>query len=131
MNQISEPKILADENVSPKVVYWLRRKGLDVIDTKEENWHGQEDEFLLKRAYLQKRFVLTHDSDFGTLAINEGKIYHGIIYLKLMNMKPANVIEVLDKFFLLDIDFAEGTLIVIDKLKIRVRKSNVTRQHGF
>lgn len=46
MNQILEPKILADENVSPKVVYWLRGKGLDVIDTKEENWHGQEDEFL-------------------------------------------------------------------------------------
>lgn len=106
-------------------------KGLDVIDTKEENWHGQEDEFLLERAYLQKRFVLTHDSDFGTLAINEGRNYHGIIYLKLMNIKPAKVIEVLDKFFLLDIDFAEGTLIVIDKLKIRVRKSNVIRQHGF
>jgi predicted nuclease of predicted toxin-antitoxin system len=131
MSQISEPKILADENVSPKVVSWLRGKGLDVIDTKEENWHGQEDEFLLEKAYLQKRFVLTHDSDFGTLTINEGKSYHGIIYLKLKNMKPTNVVEVIDKFFLLDIQFNEGSLIVIDRSKVRVRKSNITRQYGF
>lgn len=128
MRQLAEPKILADENVSPKVVSWLRRKGLDVIDTKEENWHGQEDEFILEKAYVQKRFVLTHDSDFGTLAINEGKNYHGIIFLKLKNMTPANVIEVMNNFFLLDIDFTEGSLIVIDKSKVRVRKSNITRQ---
>ncbi|MFO7875362.1 MAG: DUF5615 family PIN-like protein [Desulfovermiculus sp.] len=131
MNQIPEPKILADENVSPKVVSWLREKGLDVIDTKEENWHGQEDDFLLEEAYLQKRFVLTHDSDFGTFAINEGKSYYGIIYLKLKNMKPTNVIEVIDKFFLLDIEFSEGLMFVIDKSKVRVRKSDITRQHGL
>ena len=50
MSLLSVPKILADENVSPKVVSYLRGKGLDVIDTKEENWQGQEDEFLLEKA---------------------------------------------------------------------------------
>lgn len=131
MVMFSAPKILTDENVSPKVVSWLREKGLDVIDTKEENWHGQEDELLLEKAYMQNRFVLTHDSDFGTLAINEGKKYYGIIYLKLKNMKPLNLIKIIEKFFLLDIDFSCGTLIVIDKAKIRIRRSNITRRHSF
>jgi len=131
MTLLSAPKILADENVSPKVVSYLRGKGLDVIDTKEENWQGQEDEFLLEKAYIKNRFILTHDSDFGTLAINKRKKYYGIIYLKLKNMKPSNVIKVIEKFFLLDIEFSYGTLIVIDKAKVRVRKSNITRQHSF
>ena len=44
-------KILADENISPKVVAFLRQSGLDVLDTKELHWHGQEDDELLKAAY--------------------------------------------------------------------------------
>ena len=44
MSLLSAPRILTDENVSPKVVSYLRKKGLDVIDTKEEKWHGKEDE---------------------------------------------------------------------------------------
>ena len=59
--------ILADENVSPRVVAFLREQKLDVLDTKEELWHGREDDQLLDVAYRQRRFVLTHDTNFGTL----------------------------------------------------------------
>ncbi len=31
-------RVLADENVSPKVVAFLRNHGLDVLDTKEQGW---------------------------------------------------------------------------------------------
>jgi predicted nuclease of predicted toxin-antitoxin system len=62
-------KILTDENISPKVVSFLREKGIDIIDTKEEKWHGREDEYLLEKAFEDNRFILTHDSDFGTLAV--------------------------------------------------------------
>ena len=67
LNQIT---LLADENISPKVVASLRLMGLDVLDTKEQHWHGTKDEKLLATAYQEHRFILTHDSDFGTLAIN-------------------------------------------------------------
>lgn len=33
-----ELHILADENISPKIVAFLRNEGLDVLDTKEQGW---------------------------------------------------------------------------------------------
>ncbi len=36
-------KILTDENVSPCVVSFLRQKGIDAIDVKEEGWQGKDD----------------------------------------------------------------------------------------
>ena len=60
-------KILADENVSPKVVAYLRNIGLDILDVKEQQWFGKADVELLKIAYAEQRFVLTHDSDFGDI----------------------------------------------------------------
>ena len=61
-------RILADENVSPKVVAFLRDQGIDVVDTKERGWQGKSDDELLETAYQENRWVLTHDSDFGSLA---------------------------------------------------------------
>lgn len=117
-------KILTDENISPRVVVFLRESGVDVVDVKEENWHGEEDEDLLGRAWSESRYVLTHDSDFGTLAINEGKNYYGIIYLRLKNLKILNVIRVLDGLLQSDADFSPGRLMVVDESRIRIRRSN-------
>nr|VFK39384.1 MAG: Predicted nuclease, contains PIN domain, potential toxin-antitoxin system component [Candidatus Kentron sp. TC] len=114
-------RILTDENISPAVVSFLREKGMDVADTKERKWHGSEDEYLLEKAYSEDRFILTHDSDFGTLAINEGKRYHGILYLRLRRPKVSNVIKAMEQLFMLETEFQAGNLIVIDDLRIRIR----------
>lgn len=52
-------KILADENISPKIVKFLRENDFDVLDTKEQNWCGKEDAFILERSIAEERFVLT------------------------------------------------------------------------
>lgn len=114
-------RILADENVSPKVVAFLRGKGVDVLDTKEELWQGREDDELLEVAYMQGRFVLTHDSDFGSLAIHQGKKYFGIIYLRLSNPHPRNVIDMCRKLLHVDADISRGALVVVEEGRIRIR----------
>lgn len=118
-----EIRIITDENISPKVVTYLREQGIDVIDTKEQNWHGKEDEEILENAYREKRFVLTHDSDFGTLAINEGKRNYGIIYLRLRNVNPRNVIKVYEQLLGLDTAISPGTILVIEETRIRIKYS--------
>ena len=119
--KIQDVKILADENISPKVVGFLRNIGLDVLDVKEQHWYGQNDEALLDTAYRDHRFILTHDSDFGTLAVNKGKPYYGILYLRLKNLKSTNVIQVCDHLFRKDLDVSSGTILVIEETRIRIR----------
>ncbi|MBE0638727.1 MAG: DUF5615 family PIN-like protein [Bacteroidales bacterium] len=94
------------------------------LNTKEEKWHGAEDRFLLEKALGLKRFVLTHDSDFGNLIINAGQKFYGIIYLRLKSQHVKNVIEVLEKFFRIELDIKDSQIIVVTEDKIRVR--NVT-----
>jgi len=43
--------ILTDENIHPEVVAYLRTKGFDVLDVKEEGWQGKKDSDL--RVYFQ------------------------------------------------------------------------------
>jgi predicted nuclease of predicted toxin-antitoxin system len=119
--KLRQIRILADENLSPKVVDSLRQLGIDVLDTKEEQWHGASDETLLTIAHQEQRFVLTHDSDFGTLAINQEKACYGILYLRLRDLKPANVIRVCRHLFVQDMEISPYSIWVIEETRIRIR----------
>ena len=44
--RFSQIKIIADENISPRIVCWFRKNGFDILDVKEENWQGFSDEFI-------------------------------------------------------------------------------------
>lgn len=118
-NQI---KILSDENISPKVVAFLRQVGFDVLDVKEEQWFGRVDEALLNIAYQEERFVLTHDADFGTLAIHQGKPCYGILYLRLKNISPATMIQVWSELMQKELEIVPQSIWVIEEKRIRVRR---------
>ena len=47
-------KILADENISPKVVAFLRSHGIDVLDTKEQSWFAKKMKNSLK-SHIKKK----------------------------------------------------------------------------
>lgn len=117
-------KILTDEHVSPKTVAFLRNQGLDVLDTKEQGWQGKTDDRLLEIAYRDTRWMFTHDADFGTLAIHEGKPYVGIIFLRLKNMKADNVIRVCHQLLHHEMDFLQRALVVVEESRIRVRRED-------
>jgi predicted nuclease of predicted toxin-antitoxin system len=82
------PDLVADMNIAAAVVRFLRSVGIDVISADEQGWHNLTDTEILKRAHARHRFVLTHDSDFGTLAIHTGLAFTGVIYLRPGN-RPA------------------------------------------
>jgi len=119
--RLHQIKLLTDENISPKVVASLRQHGINILDTKEQKWYGTDDEILLRIAYQEQRFVLTHDADFGTLAINQGKPCYGILYLRLRNIKPLNVSRVCHELFQQDMEITPHTIWVIEEARIRIR----------
>jgi predicted nuclease of predicted toxin-antitoxin system len=51
------------------VIDWLRNQGLDVLTVHEANLAAADDQNVLPLAHTQHRVVVTHDSDFGTLAV--------------------------------------------------------------
>jgi predicted nuclease of predicted toxin-antitoxin system len=119
--RFTDIKLLTDENISPRVVSFLRRNGFDVLDVKDLGLNGTSDQILLDLAFKEQRFVVTHDADFGTLAINNEQPCYGILYLRLMKQNAPNVIEVLKAFIAMNPVLLSGSLIVINENRIRVR----------
>ena len=73
--------LLADENVHPDVIVFLREAGLDVESVSEQGKFGLPDIQVLVQATQAGRVVLTHDSDFGGLALMGAK-FIGIVYVR-------------------------------------------------
>ena len=117
--------LLADENVHPDVIVFLRKAGLDVESVSEQGKFGISDTQVLQAATKAGRVVLTHDSDFGGLALM-GAQFVGIVYvrpghihaeftIKTLEAIRDNAPEVTPPFILV----AERTG---DTVKIRVRQ---------
>jgi len=87
--------ILADENVHPEVIEFLRNTGLDVDSVAEQRSFGLSDAEVLRQATEAERVVLTHDSDFGGLALMGAK-FTGIIYLRPGHIRAAFTIKALE-----------------------------------
>jgi predicted nuclease of predicted toxin-antitoxin system len=68
-----------DENIDPDVAKALRRRGIDVTTTQEMNLLGQPDEVQFDFVCRQKRVIVTHDTDFFSLAI-QSKDHCGIAF---------------------------------------------------
>ena len=57
--------VLADENVHPEVIGYLRKAGMVVDSIAEQGNFGLSDTEVLQQATEVGRIILTHDSDFG------------------------------------------------------------------
>ena len=87
--------ILADENVHREVIEFLRKTGLDVDSIAEQGNFGLSDAEVLKQATEAERIVLTHDSDFGGLALM-GTEFVGIVYLRPGHIRADFTIKTLE-----------------------------------
>ena len=85
--------LLTDENIDADVVAWLRGDGFDVFDVSEQGLFGTTDLALLQLAVASGRIVVTHDADFGTLAVLQGEPVIGLVYLRPGHIDPVFTIE--------------------------------------
>lgn len=61
-------KLLADECCAARLVGALRDHGHDVLYAAE-TMQGKPDRSILRRAYDERRLLLTEDKDFGELVV--------------------------------------------------------------
>lgn len=125
MNPLDFPS-LADENVHPDVVLFLRQQGHDIRSVAEEALFGQRDLALLRLAYADGRVVLTHDSDFGTLVITQDEPFIGIVYLRPGHIRPEFTTSTLQTVAAQSLDVQPPFIVVAEqrerKVQIRTRQ---------
>jgi predicted nuclease of predicted toxin-antitoxin system len=117
--------LLTDENIDPAVVAGLRQLGLDVWDVCESGWQGRSDVELLRRAFQERRVIVTHDSDFGTLAILSGEPCFGILYLRPGHIDSRFTLVTIQSLLVADPELSPPFVVVVKRsasgTTIRVR----------
>ena len=93
--RLADHRFLTDENIDRDVMRYVCSRGCDVLDVAEEGLFGKSDAVLLRRAVAEQRVIVTHDSDFGTLAIQQGEPVIGVIYLRPGHISPPFTIGTL------------------------------------
>ncbi len=124
--KLVEAPLLADENVDIRIVHALRARGHDIISIRERQDHGLDDASVLAMATGEARVVLTHDSDFGALAVHRGEPFVGIVYLRPGDLRPALVLDVLAFLFSSEFEVSNGFIVVAERrgetTRIRLRE---------
>ena len=116
------PPLVADVNIASQVVQFLRIQGVDVVSACEEGWGSYEDEDILAAAHAMRRFVLTHDSDFGTLVVYQRHPSLGIIHLRPGGRPAAEVIVDLQDLLKMQVDWTPPLVAVYQSGRLRIRR---------
>jgi len=95
MRRVLDYPLLADENIHPEVIAGLRARGKVISSVAAEGLVGQSDSQILRLAYSRGWVVVTHDRDFGSLVLQEGQPYVGIIYLRPGHILASFVLQIL------------------------------------
>lgn len=117
---------LANENFPLFSVRLLRDDGYNVASVIEDT-PGAKDEDVLKRAYEEKRIVLTFDRDYGEL-IYRHKLFTpvGIVYFRFDPSTPEEPVEILLNTLAKGEVAILGKFTVIERGRIRQRTLPMT-----
>lgn len=116
---------MTDENVDPDVAAYLRGLGFDVVGVADIGLQGCPDIDLMAHAVGDDRVILSHDADFGTLAMYQGQPMIGVIYLRPGHIDPAYTIATIDAVLRADPDLQPPFMLIAKRseqqVTIRVR----------
>ena len=119
-------KLLADENIHPQVIQFLRGQGCDIVDTLTLGLGRQADDVILHEAFQNNCIVLTHDRDFGRLAILGRQPMLGIVFLRPGHIDPQFTIATLQVVNAQDFDLSPSFILVARRrglhVQIRLRR---------
>jgi predicted nuclease of predicted toxin-antitoxin system len=119
-------KLFTDANVHPLVVQFLEQQACDVKDVLTLGLGRAADDVILAEAFKDNRIVLTHDRDFGRLAILLRQPIHGIVFLRPGHIDPQFTIATLEAVDARDFDFSPSFILVARRrgshVQLRLRR---------
>ncbi len=116
---------IADENIDPEIINFLRSQSLKVNSLLELDLIGSSDKEILQHALKSKDIILTQDGDFGSLIHTMNLEFYAIVYLRPGHFSGLHHIETLKALFRLDPHLNAPFIVVAEnysgKIKIRIR----------
>jgi predicted nuclease of predicted toxin-antitoxin system len=119
--------LLADENIGPDVIAGLRKRGCGVATAREAGLVGATDRAVIEYAAAASRVVITHDPDFGRLALAAAPgLGAGLVFVRPGHISGDTVLAGLD---VLDraADLSQGFIVTLTlrrggaRIRIRYR----------
>jgi len=118
-------KFLADENVPPALIEFLRDKGFDVKDLRDSAISGSSDSLLIDLARQENRVLVTFDKHFGNILLYPLHTHHGIIRIRIHPPLLSDIVKAFERFLSeFDLETIKGTLIVLEREGFRVRRTS-------
>ncbi|MBL8155060.1 MAG: DUF5615 family PIN-like protein [Anaerolineae bacterium] len=91
---MSEIRFYIDENVDAVVASQLAKHGIDAVNVRDLGLLGDTDENHLQRAGKMGRVLVTHDTDFLSMA-NSGIEHTGIVFARHHKATPGSWVKAL------------------------------------
>ena len=118
------PKFVIDEDMPRSTGTILKKYGYVVKDIRDYGLRGAEDNEIFKYAQNEQAVIITGDKGFGNILKFPPGAHFGIIVANFPDEMPTNEInrQLLEDINGLCEDDFKGNLIVIEPMKIRIRK---------
>ncbi|MEA3506980.1 MAG: DUF5615 family PIN-like protein [Elusimicrobiota bacterium] len=117
-------KFIADENIAPETIEFIRKIGYDIIDVYQANLSGFKDSDIVDFAEKHNRIIISFDLDFGEIYYFSPQRKFGIIILRIHPQLPDKANKLLESFLNLAPSLKpklNNALVVINKRNIRIR----------
>lgn len=117
-------KFVIDEDIPRSTGIILKENGYDVLDIRDHGLRGENDEKIYKFAQENEAVVLTGDRGFGNIQRFPLGKHNGIVVAHFPNEMSTLVInqKLLVGLRCINEEDYKGNVIIIDSLKIRIRR---------
>jgi predicted nuclease of predicted toxin-antitoxin system len=119
--KLADFSLLTDENIDPGVVQFLRSKGFDVFDIKEEKLQGVDDRTIISMAYKLNRVVVTEDGDFPDIIFTQRPDFLGAVHLRPGSFFTAYHVISIEALLQANPDIVPPFIISVEKKSATVR----------
>lgn len=109
---------MVDESTGPMVARWLNAQGHDVLSVYDQA-RGLSDDDVIRRAFDERRILITNDKDFGEKIYRERYPHNGVVLLRLTDERVDVKIATLRSLLR---DFAErlsDQFVVVTEQRVR------------
>jgi predicted nuclease of predicted toxin-antitoxin system len=117
-------KFVIDEDIPRSTGIILKENGYDILDIRDHGLRGEKDEKIYEFAQENGAVVLTGDRGFGNTQRFPLGEHNGIVVTNFPNEMPTSMInqQLLVRLKHINEDDYKGNIIIIDPLKIRIRR---------